>query len=141
MPVEVEECFCLEEISFPVARMPGCNHKGHQECVQQWTQTPDNILRSSWSCPWCRAEFSILLIQKEDGSEEVVDPKVLPSDLYKWEKEEDLYDLGQRLQREDDERTYERMFGVDWRNDPVAQNYVRELEEQYRRAWANMRPG
>ena len=88
-----------------MARLPGCNHTGHQECLQKWTQAPNNILRSSWSCLWCRAEFSILVIQEEEGSdEEVVDPKGLPSDHYKWDKEEDLWELGQCLQIEEDQR-------------------------------------
>ena len=54
-----------------------------------------------------------------------------------WE----IVELARHLQREEDEMMYERMFGVDWRNNPDAQRYVREVEEQYRRAWSNMRPG
>ena len=45
------------------------------------------------------------------------------------------------LQREEDQRMYEQMVGVDWRNNPDAQRYIREVEEEYRRAWSNMRPG
>ena len=93
--------------------------------------------------------MTTLLIQKEEGSEEkIVDPKGFPKDLYKWDEEEEedqelweMWELARHLQREEDQRMYEQMFGVDWRNNPDAQRYVREVEEQYRRAWSNMRPG
>ena len=81
-------------------------------------------------------------IQKEEGSDEdVLDSKGLPSDLYTWEEEEDLWDIARRLQREEDEMMYERQFGVNWRNDPIAQRHIREVEERDRRMLSNMRPG
>ena len=36
---------------------------------------------------------------------------------------------------------YERQFGVNWRNDPIAQRHIREVEERDRRMLSNMRPG
>ena len=132
-----------------MARPETCNHVGHKDCFLKWTQAPGNIDRNSWFCPLCRAEFSLLQVKQEEGSDqEDFDPKTLPPDHYTWTPdqefevfdENDLWAPVRRSVREENMRLRELMY-PGWRTNPVYQELIRREEERERRWLASARPG